>query len=250
MATNIKMLTDSGMAYIKANAEKMFQRISANDSNAWMTSIPEIEFVEKKFQIPDFELVENPDLEDKEIAFQNAVSLYENLKHLPRFVLSDVRFWFWLGFQENYKVAKTIRSLKNYQAFLHHWTNQDGDRRGIFFGYFSRNFFWVDLTVDENSVDRYELSRFVLENPQRIRGYTWRASLSNNKTLVRGAIRGEKRALEDFGDKNPDSEDLYSEVAKRLRMFGSIRLLDALSEEEVEQWTYNTIKEIIGESGA
>ena len=92
---NIKMLTEDALAYLKENAESIAKKIAENEDNFWIkNTIPQSIplFVEKKLQIEDFDLLDNPGSADKNIDFQNSVKIYESLKELPRYILCDQRF--------------------------------------------------------------------------------------------------------------------------------------------------------------
>lgn len=86
------------------------------------------------------------------------------------------------------------------------------------------------LTVDESLPNKYELTNWVIENPERFRNLTWR-SFSSEEHLVRGIIKGEKKVI----DANPDLEknSIYPEIAKYVSIIGSVRLLDIISEEDI-----------------
>ena len=57
----------------------------------------------------------------------------------------------------------------------------------------------VALSCDDRLVDKYELTKFVIENPERFRNLTWRAN-SSEKHIVLGVLNAEKAVVEQFGD--------------------------------------------------
>ena len=71
---------------------------------------------------------------------------------------------------------------------------KQGKRRGIFFNVLARCYFRVALSVDETLEDKYSLTRFVIENPERFRTLSWRAN-SSQKNIVLGALKAEKDIL-------------------------------------------------------
>lgn len=73
-----------------------------------------------------------------------------------------------------------------------HWLFGQGRRRGLMFGALSRAYYRVQLTKDDTLEDAYELTKFATQNYMRYREFTWRG-YSNNKTIVTGALKGEKR---------------------------------------------------------
>lgn len=238
---NIKLMSDSALAYLKKNIENVTTKIISNDENDWVyRDFKEPIFVEKNYAIDDIELSGNPDLEDKEIDIHNSILLYEALNNLPNYILTDERFWLWLYFEKFYKVTKSMMKIKGPSTIKDHWTFEQGVRRGLMFGVLSRCFYRVALTIEEDKIDKYNLTRWIIQSPERYRNLTWR-SFSSERHLVRGIIRGEKRAVDEYGYEN---NDFYAEIAKFISQIGSVRLLDVIDEKDVENMVYNKMKEL------
>lgn len=240
---NIKMLSEDALIYIKENAESFSKKIDENENNLWIQkTIPHPVFSEKKLQIEYFDLLDNPESADKNIDFKNSVKIYESLKELPRHILCDQRFWLWLHLDKYYKIVRNMMKIRSKSTFTDHWLHSGGTRRGLMFGVLSRCYFRVALTVDENNSDKYELTKWVIENPERYRNLTWR-SFSSQEHLVRGILKGEKKAI----DENPgkESNSFYSQIAKYVSIIGSVRLLDGISEEDIEKMIYDKMLEYI-----
>lgn len=238
---NIKLMSDSALAYLKKNIENVTTKIISNDENDWVyRDFKEPIFVEKNYAIDDIELSGNHDLEDKEIDIHNSILLYEALNNLPNYILTDERFWLWLYFEKFYKVTKSMMKIKGPSTIKDHWTFEQGVRRGLMFGVLSRCFYRVALTIEEDKIDKYNLARWIIQSPERYRNLTWR-SFSSERHLVRGIIRGEKRAVDEYGYEN---NDFYAEIAKFISQIGSVRLLDVIDEKDVENMVYNKMKEL------
>lgn len=238
---NIKLMSDSALAYLKKNIEIVTDKIKSNETNDWVyKDFKQPIFVEKNYMIDDIELSENPDLEDKEIDFKNSIILYEALKDLPNYILTDEKFWLWLYFEKFYKVTKSMMKIKGASTIKDHWTFEQGVRRGLMFGVLSRCFYRVALTVEEYKPDKYELTRWIIQSPERYRNLTWR-SFSSEKHLVRGIIRAEKKAVDEYGYEN---NDFYAEIAKYISQIGSVRLLDVIEENDIENMVYNKMTEL------
>lgn len=234
---NIKMMSDNALAYLKKNIDRVTEKIKANEDNSWIQAeFPEPMFIEKKFEIKDFDLIDNPESKDKDIDFKNSVTLYEALKGLPRYVLCDERFWLWLHFEKFYPQVKSMMTIKSSTTVRQHWAFKGGNRRGLMFGVLSRMFFRAALSADETLPDKYELTKWVIENNERFRNLTWR-SYSSETHIVRGALKGEKRALMD--SKLPENTSIYPIIGKYVSQIGSVRLLDAISETDIENFVYN-----------
>lgn len=242
---HIKMLSEDALMYLKNNSAQVAKKVADNPTNNWISSeFPQPMFIEKKFEIEDFELKSNPESADKDIDFSNSVNIYEHLKCLPRYILSDERFWLWLYFDNFYKVVRTMMKVNGKSTIENMWMHTQGTRRGLMFGVLSRCYFRVALSIDNSKRDKYELTRWVIENPERFRNLTWR-SFSSEEHLVRGALKGEKRAVEE----KPELEknDIYAKIGKYVSVIGSVRLLDVISEEDISQMIYEKMLELMQE---
>lgn len=243
---HIKMMSDTALAYLQKNIERITEKIKDGENNDWIwPEFPEPAFIEKKFQISDFGLKGNPSSKDKEIDFANSIVLYEALKNLPRYVLCDERFWLWLYFEKFYTQVRSMMPIEGKSTVLNHWTFEQGQRRGIMFGVLSRMYFRVALSIDDSLPNKYELTRWITENNERFRNLTWR-SYSSETHIVRGAIKGEKKALEDSGQK--ENSSIYPIIGKYISQIGSVRILDAISELDIEAFVYKkALKLLSGE---
>ena len=240
---HIKMLSEDALIYLKKNSELVAKSVSENVSNEWIyKTFPQPMFVEKKFEIEDFSLEDNPDSNDKEIDFNNSVKIYENLNILPRYILSDERFWLWLHFDKFYSIVRKMMKINGKSTIENMWMHTQGTRRGLMFGVLSRCYYRVALSVDDSMPNKYELTKWVINNPLRFRELTWR-SFSSEEHLVRGALKGEKRAI----DEKPELEksEYYPIIGKFISSIGSVRLLDAISEEDISLMIYEKMIELM-----
>lgn len=240
---HVKMLSEDALIYLKKNIDKITKLIIENDDNSWVRNeFPQPMFVEKKYEFFDFDLLNNPEASDKDVDFKNSVTIYEHLKELPRYILCDERFWLWLHFEKYYSVVKSLMNVNGKTTILDHWTHAKGNRRGLMFGVLSRMYFRVALTVDENAFSKYELTRWIIENPERFRNLTWRA-YSSEEHIVRGVVKGEMRALSETGAK--ENHDFYAVIGKYVSVIGSARILDMISEEDISNMIYDKMIELI-----
>lgn len=239
---NIKMLTDESYQFMCKNIDLVVKKIVENESNDWIyNEFPKPMFVEKTLKIEDFSLIDNPDSKDKEIDFKNSVVIYESLKSLPRYVLCDDKFWLWLYLEKFYSIVKNMMKINGVSTVKDHWMNTQGVRRGNFFGVLSRCYYRVLLSVDEKNDNKYELSKWVIENPERLRNLTWR-TFSSQTHLVRGCLKGQKRAVDELGY---EVNSVYPEVAKFISILGSVHLLDVLTEDYIEEKVYLKTLELL-----
>lgn len=239
---NIKIMNEEAILYAKKNAKIITNFIKNEDTNEWVATIFRNYnplFQEKKLVVDDFSLESNLGCVVADIDIKNSITLYESLKDLPNYILCNEGFWMWLEFDKLYNETKEFMEIKSESTFLDHWTFNGSARRGIFFGVLSRMFYRVALSVDERKEDKYELTRWIIEKPERFRNLTWR-TYSSEKHLVRGILRAEKKFAELYGENNK----YYVEVAKIVSMLGSVKLLDAISEEDIENMVFEKMCEL------
>ncbi len=241
----IKFMSDEALETLKTNINKTTELMSENSNNSnWIKKIYSNDiFIEKKYKISDFVLKLSDNNDYKEVDFENSILLYESLNELPRHILTDERFWAWINFDKCYQQALQAMPVNREPSkVLNHYFFTQGLRRGLFFGVMSRCYFRVELSVDETLPDKYELTRFIIENPERFRNLSWRA-FSNQKHIVLGVLKAEKKAFDEYGEKFP--KKLYPEIAKYVSKIGSVRLIDAITEQEIFQMVYKKIINII-----
>lgn len=253
---NICFMTDEAIETLKENLLVVTKKLQSfpNNSN-WLSSIYSGKiFEEKKYKIPEFSLKVSPDGDYSKVDFENSIILYESLKELPRYVLTDERFWAWINFAMCYEACLQSMPIKTNSTFKDHWLFSQGTRRGIFFGVMSRCFFRVALTIDERLDDKYELTKFVIDNPERFRNLSWRSN-SSEKHIVLGALKAEKAIYDSYindpvyREKMLKSEkgthNVYTEVASFLSLYGSVRLIDTISEEDIFKAIYEKMEDYI-----
>jgi hypothetical protein len=239
----IKYMSDSAIATIKANSHFISEKMKENpDDNQWLFDfLGENPFVEKRWRIDDFSLKTSKNGNYKDVDYDNSITLYEGLKDLPGHVLGDERFWCWLNFDKFYNIALQAMPITTESTLNLHYTFSAGTRRGIFFGVLSRSYFRVALTIDESLEDKYEYSKFTIENPERFRNLTWR-TFSSNRNIVIGTLKAEKKYIHEHGEE--PSTKYYKEIVKRISEYGSVTLLDANTEDEISDFVYNQLEEL------
>ena len=249
---NICYITEDALETLYKNSEEVANYlIKEKDNSNWLKLIYNGElFEEKKYKIDDIELLVDDNYEN--VDFKNSIMIYEALKELPRYVLTDERFWCWFNFTIGYRAALQAMKINSKTTFEDHWLFKQGKRRGLFFNVLARCYFRVELSIDENNEDKYHLTKFVIENPERFRTLSWRSN-SSEKTIVVGALKAEKDIVEKYKDiidvdkikYNEGKGTIYSEVTKKLSLYGSVRLIDAASEEDIYNFVYEAMDEMV-----
>ena len=195
---NISFITDDALETLYKNSEEVANYLmKEKDNSNWLKLIYNGQiFEEKKYKINDIKLLTDEKYEN--VDFENSIMIYEALKDLPRYILTDERFWCWFNFTIGYQAALQAMKINSKTTFEDHWLFKQGQRRGIFFNVLARCYFRVALSIDEKNVeDKYYLTRFVIENPERFRTLSWRAN-SSQKNIVLGALKAEKDIVEKY----------------------------------------------------
>lgn len=232
---NIQFLTKEAIDTIKANLDKFTKLVeeNPNNSDALIAELPEKCFIEKNYKIDDFELITSDNGDYSIVDFDNAITLYEHLKNLPKYVLGDEGFWMWVILKKGYAAAVQAMPMSSGKNVIKdHWLFGQGRRRGLMYGVLSRIYYRVYLTREESLNEPYSLTKFATENYYRYREMTWRG-YSNNKTIVRGALKAEKKMLEKYGEDIEKIKNYYPSIAKYISKLGSVALLDFMSEDYI-----------------
>lgn len=234
----IKLLTDEALGYMYKNIGVVTKMIKENETNKWIYStFPKPMFTEKTHSINEFTILNNNN-KSSEISLKNHLSIFESLKGLPRYILTDERFWLWLYLEKYYNESKELMEINGESTISDHWMFSQGKRRGIFFGVLSRMYFRVELSEKDGD---YSITKWIIENPERFRNLSWR-TYSSEKELTYGILNGEKRACDELKKENTA---IYKEIAKYISYLGSAKLLDAYSEQDIEDIVYNKCKEML-----
>jgi hypothetical protein len=238
-------MSDETIETLRSNLDKNIENfIKYYDDPSWIERITdERTFITKKYTIEHFQLTIPKDNKDKETEIENSIVLYEHLKDLPMYVLTDERFWNWINFDIGYEVALKMMPVQEGSSVIKdHWLFSQGNRRGLFFGVLSRAFLRVMLTVDKTTEDPYELTRFIIEKPERFRNLSWR-TFSSQKHIVMGALKAEKKIYDEYGE--IEKSKYFTEIAKYVSKLGSVRLLDVMTEKDIYDYVYEKYKELI-----
>lgn len=241
---NIKLLKDEVLESLRNDKENITKIIYQNQDNTnWIYELyGENIFNTSKLEIEDFSLDFDINGNYKKVDYDNSILLYERLKDLPGFILSDERFWMWIILEKGYKAALQAMPIKpTSKVFSHHWLFSGGNKRGLAYGVLSRCFYRVHLSVDNSLSDKYEITKYVIEKPERFRNLTWR-SFSNNKKIVLGVLKGQKKAYEEFNEENGK---YYSDIAIYISKKASTKLLDVMTEEDFQNYSYYRYLELI-----
>ena len=254
---NISFINEKLLDTIYSNTEKVTDYINNNPhSSAWLKELlNEPPFEQRKQMINDFELEISQDGKYKNVEYDNAIKLYENLKDLPRYVLVDDRLWLWLEFGKFYRVAIQAMPLTTQTRLGYSWLFAEG-KRGLWRNAFSRSYYWVEFTVDESRNDKYELTKFVFEKTERIRHLTFDNKYRN---IVLCTIRAEKDIYDKYSsdpeyketiakcERGIETYNIYTYIRKAISLYGSARILDFMADDDLYNMIYAKLEKAVEE---
>ena len=234
----IKVLSDDQIISLKTNLKAVQEVMTATSDNSWINDFfKETEpFKKTKYTMENFELdmsAEDPIMTD----FNNAKLLHENLKHLPDSVLCDERLWVGLCFSKfnNYmKYRWNPEKMINLQT---RWFIAHGQKRGLFFNGIARLFWFAKYTYDERLENPYEITEFCFNNVDILIQIVYR-TYSNSKNIRMALFKAYKRFQEDGGS---TGKKLLYNILKYVSFLGGAYILDAFTEEELQEKIYDKL---------
>jgi len=246
MQINIKLLKEEALLTLKKNPQNLFEQISSHPNDScWLKTYLGFEPYEiKMYKIEDFELRSSENYE--EVALENGITLFEHLRHLPRYILCDFRFWLWITFEKAYKQAISASPLTP-SIVNTSWIPSSGSRRDLLLGIVSRGYFRTEMTYDATAADPYTLTKYLASNTGELyRGLVYR-NFSNVKEVTLGLIEAAMDA------ENASSACLSREsirtVMKIASKMGSIMLIDNMDRKEVYDYLYPKMLKILSSPG-
>ncbi len=254
---NISFMNEKLYDTLNSNPKKITEIIKNNPYDSkWLKDVlDEPSFEQRKQKIIDFDLKLSNDGKYKNAEIENAITLYEHIKDLPRYVLVDPRFWLWLEFDKFYRVALQAMPLTTETRLEYSWLFKEG-KRGIWRNTLARDYFWVEFTVDESREDKYELARFVLDKNERVRNLTFDNKYRN---IVLSTIRAEKDIYDKYisdpnyketieqCERGIETYNIYTFIRKALSLYGSARILDFMAEEDLYNIIYEKLEKAVQE---
>ena len=255
---NICFINDKLLDTLYSNPKKATESIRENPYDSkWLKEFADEPLFEpRKQKIADFELKLSPKDRYKDVEFENAKTIYEHLKDLPRYILVDERLWLWLSLGKFYRVALQSMPVKKDTAFEGRWLFTRGKKRGLWFNAFSRSYFWVEFTVDDTRKDKYELTKFAFDYIERIRHLTFD---SKYRSVVISTIRAEKDIYDKYindpdykesmekCEKGIENHNIYTFIRKSLSLYGSARILDFMDESDLYNVVYEKLDRAVQE---
>lgn len=242
MEINVKLMSEAAYKTLQKNYSEVYKEIINHPSDSsWLKGYLGFEPYETKtYTIEDFELADSDSYDDVKV--ENAITLYEHLNKLPRYILCNNRFWAWITFEKAYKQAIKQVELKSDSIVKNWWLGGDS-RRSLMLGIISRNYFEVEVSVDDQAKDRYYITRFMLNAVDEM----YRMLTFRNIGMLKNVSLAYLKVQHDYSEKNnyrivkPDSRSFIKQVSK----LGSVMLIDIMTEKEIYDALYPKFEKII-----
>ncbi len=189
----------------------------------------------KDYEIEDFKLGDN--------TYDNSLILFNALKELPKYILSSNRFWAWITFEKAYRLAQENIPLDSADIIKNWWLTNDS-RRGIMLQVIGRLYFKVETSVDfDNKTDIYHLTKFLFNTTtETYRNLVFR-NISMLKQVSLGFLETQKNIEDTYKIKL--SKDEIRTMMKEMSKIGSVRLIDAMTKDEIKELLFKKMVKIL-----
>lgn len=231
MVINVREMTEEAYMTLQRNYKDVYKEILKHPSDSsWLKDyLDGIElYREKTYTIEDFELQCSDNYDD--VKTENAITIYEHLKDLPRYVVCNNRFWAWIIFEKAYRQA--IASVKIDKAeIIKNWWLEDASKRSLMLNVISRHFFEVEVSIDEDAADKYYLTRYLFSSvDEQYRNIAYR-----NIGMLKNVTLAYIEAQKDFEEisKTKSTKLLARQLFKETSKLGSVRLIDTMDRNDI-----------------
>lgn len=184
---------------------------------------------------------------------ENAILIHKSMRNLPKFILSDERFWthqthfvHWDYMRKRWRITsnkyksrqKRINVVLSRYFFQFMRTIDRAElRNGL-----SRLYWITEATYDEQAADPYELTRLAFQTQDVVQNLT-----ENNFARAPQIVRGTLRAMRDLDEEGVDwkSRLPFRSLVKHLNLSCGARMVELLTDEEIHAIATNTIKKAL-----
>jgi hypothetical protein len=241
MEINVKMMTEEAYKTLQTNFQEVYQQIIAHPSDSgWLKDyLGKEPYETKKYVIEDFQLENDNDYQ--KVALKNAILLYERLHDLPRYIVCSNRFWAWITFEKAYKEAQNSTKITGADIIKSWWLGGNG-RRDLMLGVVSRSYFKIEVSLDPSRGNKYELSEYLMTNAESYRNIAYR-NIGMLKNVTLGILSAEKKISDETGKSLNRLQ--CREIMKDASRLGSVKLIDVMTKEEIENALYEKLKAIV-----
>lgn len=230
---NVQLLNDEVYINCQNYAKDIADKIKEHpDSSDWMIAFGNGNpFDDTDFQIEDFDVTIPFSRDDNKAITQTAISMHKALRDLPGHIVGDVRFWAWLTFTKMYKFLNAIfvPTEENVKSMV--VPKAITTRRMTMLQIIGRYYFMCDLVYSSEKDNPYYLADYLVKRIELYRNLVYR-NISDIPTVAKSVIIAQK----DYEDKHPGvslTGDHSRLLMKEVSSLGSVRLIDAIPEDEL-----------------
>lgn len=198
--------------------------------------------------IDDFDLI-LPN-ENSNFDLENTKILYDALKNLKPYQAVEERIWSYLTHVKCWNYMRKRWPAENYtgdkgdfeRSIKERYFLSSKRRRALIRNGISRLWWFGYLTYEENSSNPYLLTEILLNTQDTAESILGR-NFSNNPKLIKSVLR----VLKEWRNNNDSlpSRKVIRELCKHISFIGGVTILDALSENDLEEKLSNQLQVLV-----
>ena len=244
--TNLRVFTDKGLDFIHQNMTEFFETLKSNKDNiTWIKDFCKKDPTTSSPYNFDFAFETNS-LNPRESEFNNAVHLYELFKEhkIGNAIIYNEKFaaGFLLTFGYDYFFWASDLAAETRVSATFFFDHRKGLRQAVARNLMTRLYKIVDMTIDDKLDDKYELTRFVFENPS-LRRIVYNPNMDGWQSS-RAFVRAFKKAKDNFPDFQI-SIKAYEKIRLQYSALTNVNMTECMDEEDLVNVLYEKIKRII-----
>lgn len=232
--TNLRVFTDKGLDYIHQNMTDFYEVLKSNkESTTWIKDFCKKDPTTSSPYSFEFSFEINY-LNPNEGEFHNAVNLYELFKSnkIGNAVIYNEKFaaGFLLTFGYDYFFWASDLAAETRVSATFFFDHRKGLRQALARNLLTRLYRVVEMTVDESKEDKYELTKFVFDNPA-LRRIVYYPNMDDVKTS-----RAFIRSIKTLKEKNPDmviSMKSFEKFRLIFSAYSHVNMLSCMEENDI-----------------
>lgn len=237
--TNLRVFTEKGLDFIHQNMSDFFEMLKSNkEGTSWIKDFCKKDPTTSSPYNFEFSFETNS-LNPNEGEFRNAVNLYELFKSnkIGNAIIYNEKFaaGFLLTFGYEYFFWASDLAAETRVSATFFFDHRKGLRQALARNLLTRLYRVVEMTIDESKEDKYELTRFVFDNPA-LRRIVYYPNMDDNKTS-----RAFVRAIKMLKEKKPDMQISMKSFEKYRLIFSAyshVNMLACMEEDEITNRLY------------
>lgn len=237
--TNLRVFTEKGLDFIHQNMSDFFEMLKNNkEGTIWIKDFCKKDPTTSSPYNFEFSFETNS-LNPNEGEFRNAVNLYELFKSnkIGNAIIYNEKFaaGFLLTFGYEYFFWASDLAAETRVSATFFFDHRKGLRQALARNLLTRLYRVVEMTIDESKEDKYELTRFVFDNPA-LRRIVYYPNMDDSKTS-----RAFVRAIKMLKEKKPDMQISMKSFEKYRLIFSAyshVNMLACMEEDEITNRLY------------